>query len=69
MVRPTFRAQVRALDVEGAGPHDDLLQDYPERIRVALLGAAAGVVRGAAVAVLVRLLLESQQLGRGPQLS
>ena len=63
---PTFWSQVGALDVEGAGPHDDLLQNDPKRVHVALLGAAPSNVP--IIGVLIRF-LASQQLGRGPQLS
>ena len=63
---PTFRPHVRPLDVEGAGPHDDLLQNDAERVHVALLRAAAGDVP--VIGALIRL-LGPQQLGRRPQLS
>ena len=64
---PTFWPHVRSLDVEGAGPHDDLLQNDAERVHVALLRAAASDVL--VIGALIRLLLGPQQLGRRPQLS
>ena len=51
---PTFGSQVRALDVEGAGPHDDLLQDDSERVDVALLCPIPSLVP--VIGVVIRLL-------------
>ena len=66
LYNPTFWPHVRPLDVEGAGPHDDLLQNDAERVHVALLRAAAGDAV-AVIGALIRL-LGPQQLGRRPQL-